>query len=167
MAKEIVNTLGSALDSTVALLESFSQEELNKVPFEGSWTAAQVGRHIYKSLEGTDQLFGATGEPTDRPADQQAEQFKELMADMDNKMQSPEFIIPEDKEYGKQELIQSLKDVKQTAVDAGNSNNLETVPHLDEGHPLKGVTKLELVHFMAYHTQRHNHQIAKIRGIVQ
>lgn len=167
MAKEIVNTLGTALDSTVALLESFSQEELNKVPFEGSWTAAQVGRHIYKSLEGTDKLFSAPAEAANRPADQQAEQFKNLMEDMDNKMESPDFIIPEDKEYNKQELIESLKEVKQSAVDAGNDNNLETVPPLQEGHPLKGATKLELVHFMAYHTQRHNHQIAKIRGIVQ
>ncbi|MGV3461291.1 MAG: DinB family protein [Flavobacterium sp.] len=167
MAKEIVNTLNAAVDNTVALLESFSQEEMNKVPFEGSWTAAQVARHIYKSLEGTDKLFDAPAEPANRPAGQKAGEFKKLMEDMDNKMQSPEFIIPEDKEYNKQELIQSLKDVKQTALNASNRTDLESVPPLQEGHPLRGATKLELVHFMAYHTQRHNHQIAKIRGIVQ
>lgn len=167
MAKEIIDKLEAALNETVTLLESFSQDTLNKVPFEGSWTTAQVGRHIYKSLEGTDKLFGAPAEPANRPADQQAAMFKSMMEDMDNKMQSPEFIIPEDKEYNKQELIQSLKDVKKTVVDASNGTNLETVPSLGEGHPLNGATKLELVYFMTYHTKRHNHQIAKIRGMVQ
>lgn len=167
MAKEIVNELDEALDNTVALLESFSEEEMNKVPFEGSWTAAQVGRHIFKSLEGTDELFSAPAKPANRPSDQQAGQFKELMANMENKMQSPEFIVPEDKEYNKQELIQSLKSVKATAINASNNNDLETVPPLQEGHPLKGTTKLELVYFMAYHTQRHNRQIEKIRSTVQ
>jgi hypothetical protein len=167
MAKEIINELSAALDNTVALLESFTEEEMNKVPFKDSWTAAQVGRHIYKSLEGTDKLFSAPSEPANRPADQQAAQFKEMMGDMDNKMQSPEFIAPEDKAYDKQQLIQSLKDVKKTAIDASANNELENVPPLEDGHPLKGTTKLELVYFMAYHTQRHNHQIAKIRSVVQ
>lgn len=167
MAKEIINELGESLDNTIELLESFSQQEINKIPFEGSWTAAQVGRHIYKSLEGTGELFGAPAERANRPADQQADQFKEMMADMDNKMQSPEFILPEDKDFDKQQLIQSLKEIKKTAIDASTSNELERVPPLDDAHPLKGATKLELVYFMTYHTQRHNHQIAKIRGIVQ
>ena len=167
MAKEIIANLEVALGETATLLESFSQDALNKVPFEGSWTAAQVGRHIYKSLEGFDKLFSASGEPANRPADQQAEQFKNMMEDMDNKMKSPEFIVPEDSDYNKMELIQSLNNVKQTVVNAGNGADLETIPELGERHPLNGATKLELVYFMTYHTKRHNHQIAKIRGVVQ
>lgn len=167
MAKEIVNELGSALDNTAALIESFNQEELNKVPFAGSWTAAQVARHIYLSLAGLDKLFNAPAEPANRPVGQQVNEFKELMGNMDIKMQSPEYIVPEDKHFDKQDLIESLKEVKKIAVDAAINTNLETVPPLEDGHPLKGVTKLELVHFLTYHTQRHNRQIKNIRSNVK
>ena len=29
------------------VLSSFSQEEFNKIPFEGSWTAGQVAEHLF------------------------------------------------------------------------------------------------------------------------
>ena len=34
------------------VLASFTQEQLNESPFEGSWTAAQVADHMLKSKKG-------------------------------------------------------------------------------------------------------------------
>ena len=32
----------------IEVLSSFTQDQINEIPFEGSWTAGKVGRHILK-----------------------------------------------------------------------------------------------------------------------
>lgn len=166
MPQHIINQLETALDETLTLLTSFDEKELNTVPFEGSWTAAQVGRHLFKSEEGIDELFFMTTEPVDRAPDARAEEFKKIFLDFSTKMESPDFLVPDDKEYNKERLLQSLKNTKDKVVKAVQTNDLSGLASLPDAHPLKGSSKLEIVHFMTYHTMRHNHQITKIRGLV-
>ncbi len=158
----IINQLEAALGETVQLLSSFTQEDLNHVPFEGSWTAAQVGRHLYKSEEGMDSLLLTPTETVNRPPDQNAAQLESILMDFENKMKSPDFILPEERVYDKAELIESLLTVKSTMLAATQGANLSQLAPLPDGHPLTGNTKLEIVHFVTYHTARHNHQIKAI-----
>jgi len=167
MAQQIINQLESALGETVALLSSFNQEQINTVPFTGSWTAAQVGRHLYKSEAGIDQLFYAPAQPAGRQPDERAEGLKQTFLDFTTKMKSPDFIVPEDMEYDKARLITSLSEANDKVLKAVSGTDLTHIAPLEDGHPLKGSTKLEVVHFITYHTMRHNHQINKIKEIVQ
>lgn len=162
MNDSIINQLEAALGETVQLLSSFNQEELNKIPFEGSWTAAQVGQHLFLSENGIDELLLTPTEKVNRKPDEKAAQLKEMFLDFSTKMKSPEFIVPEDKTYNNDELIQSLQDVKDKMLKAAMHADLEELAPLPDGHPLKGHTKLEIVHFVTYHTMRHNHQIKNI-----
>jgi hypothetical protein len=125
-----------------------------------------VGRHLFKSEDGINELFAATTEPVDRAPDARAEEFKKIFLDFSTKMKSPDFIMPEDKEYDKERLLQSLTDAKDKVVKAVQTNDLSGLAPLPDAHPLKGSSKLEIVYFIAYHTMRHNHQIKKIRGLV-
>ena len=163
MENQIVPQLESALDTTILLLESISEKDFNTVPFEGSWTAAQVGRHLFKSQKGTDgMLQNPTAEPERNPA-QRIPEYKSILMDFERKMESPGFLVPEDKEYDKQQLLSSLKEVKDEILPVINMVNLNEIAPQPSDSPLSGSTKLEIVHFLLYHTQRHNHQIEKIR----
>jgi len=166
MSKEITNQLETALNDTLFLLSSFNEKEMNTVPFEGSWTAAQVCRHLLKSETGMDELFYAPGKPVERKPDERADGFKELFLNFDIKMKSPDFIVPEDKDYNKEELTKPLEEAKNKMLEAMKKVNLNEDASLPEEHPLTGSTKLELVHFITYHTMRHNHQLRKIREAV-
>ncbi|TRW25268.1 DinB family protein [Flavobacterium zepuense] len=167
MATQIITQLENALGETVSLLSSFNEKELNTVPFKGSWTAAQVGRHLFKAEDGLNELFYTTTQPATRQPDEKAEEFKKILLDFNLKMDSPDFLLPETKEYDKHRLIDALSGIKSTVLEAATNADLNYMAPLPQGHPLEGSTKLEIVHFMAYHTIRHNHQIKKIREAIQ
>lgn len=166
MPKEIINQLEAALGETLELLSSFSEKEMNTVPFEGSWTAAQVCRHLYKSENGMDELFYAPAQPADRNPGERVAEFHDIFLNFETKMKSPDFLVPEEKEYDKKELKVPLQETKDKMITAAQKANLTEVPQLPEGHPLQGSTKLELLHFVTYHTMRHNHQLKNIRANV-
>lgn len=163
MPKEIITQLESALNDTLHLVDSLSENDLNKVPFEGSWTAAQVARHLYKSEAGIDQMFYAPSKPVERAPDEKAAWLKELFLNFETKMKSPDFILPEEQHYDKDALGNLLKEEKEKVLEAVNNSNLNEEAVLGDDHPLKGNTKLEILHFLTYHTMRHNHQIRKIK----
>ena len=159
MYQTIINELEEALGETISLLSSADEAQLNAVPFEGSWTAAQTGIHLYKSQNGMDKLFSTSAPVAERNPDDNVEGLKDMFLDFDYKMESPDFILPEDKHYNKEELVLLLKELKPAIIEALNNTDLKEVPHLPASNPFKGYTKLELAHFMTYHVQRHNHQI--------
>ena len=50
------NTIAEILGS----LHAFSNEELNQVPYKGSWSAAQVADHVIKSLAGLPKILAGS-----------------------------------------------------------------------------------------------------------
>lgn len=155
----IINELDAAMAETVQLLESADATTLNKKPTANSWSPAQISRHLYKAGNGTDKLMLAAAPKADRQPDERADSYKAMLLDFDTKMDSPEFIIPEDKVFDKDKLVQSLTVLREALISAAKQSDLHTIPDLPEGNPLGGSTKLELLHFITYHTQRHNHKI--------
>src|SRR6478609_9479143 len=99
MEKELL----AQIDSTeAALLDAFgslSQQELNTVPFEGSWTPGQLSEHLEKSY-GVDTLYAETADTTRDPASMIAP-IKAIFLDFSTKMESPDFIYPRGDHYEK------------------------------------------------------------------
>lgn len=167
MPKEIINQLDAALTETLQLLSSLNEEKINKIPFEGSWTAAQVAQHLYKSIKGMDELLYTPSQQADRNPEEKAQWLKDIFLNYENKMKSPDFILPEDKYYNQSELKDSLESAKDKMTEAAKNSKLEEMAPLPEGHPLNGITKLETLYFVTYHTIRHNHQMKNIREQLQ
>ena len=159
----IINELDATLQETITLLQSFDNESINSLPFAGSWTPAQVGEHLRKSEVRMDKVFLSDSKPSDRQPDEKVAGLKEIFLNFTIKMKSPDFIEPEQKIYDKEELLAALIEIKAKIIEAVNSNDLTQIPPLPDGNPFKEYTKLELVHFMAYHAQRHNHQLKSLK----
>lgn len=162
----ITEQLESALRQTILLLKDFPEETLNTKPSTGGWSGAEAVQHLYLSEKDMAQLLTTPAPPTDRNPEERAAEFESILLDFDRKMDAPPFLVPEEKHYDKSELIKSLESLIAPIQEAVRNNDLNQVPDLGEGHPLNGSTKLELVHFAAYHTIRHNRQIEKIKGQV-
>ena len=74
-------------------------------------------------------------------------------------MQSPDFIIPEEKEYEKKTVLKNLYECLYNLNRA--ASEIEPAG-LITGLPLGDAAKLELLHFLFYHTQRHLIQMKRI-----
>ncbi|RPD41419.1 DinB family protein [Chitinophaga barathri] len=162
MEADIRIAADSAISEMAGLLASCSQQQANQVPFAGSWTAAQVAEHIRMSVGGCVELLQGGAKPTtDRAPDAKVEDVK-VFLNFDIKMQSPDFILPEDKEYDKDALVKEMENIRRGLNGAlGGKDLTETLTDFD--FPFLGqMTRLEVLHFATYHTLRHSHQLKKI-----
>lgn len=165
--QEIITAFENAASELIKMLSSFSEVQFNKIPFEGSWTAAQVGEHLRKSYNGIPQTLTGTSKQTERDPRQFIEPIKTTFLNFNTKLQSPDFIIPEQKQYKKDELIHSLEAILKEII--------KTLPALDMNatctsfsFPVLGeLTGVEIVHFITYHTQRHIHQLKNIKQKIE
>ncbi len=161
MANEILNELKNTTTELLKLLSTLNQEQLNAVPFEGSWTAGQLGEHLHKSYKVAELLYGPV-KVTQRDPAEKVKSIKDALLNFDNKMISPDFILPEIKEYDKNTLINSLKESVNKITTAAQTLKPEetctalALPGLGE------LTRMEWLYFIIYHTQRHVHQLQNI-----
>jgi hypothetical protein len=165
--KSYTDTLLAELSTTqqelVNLLNSFSTVTINQIPLEGSWTAAQVADHVSLSNFSIARALQLKGNSINREPDERAGELKDLFLDFNRKFKSPDFIVPTKTEYDKSELLYQLHssiDKIQEEVEAAVLTELIT-------HPAFGdITKLEILYFVLYHTQRHIQQVKNISIII-
>ena len=161
MPNEILNELQDTTTELIELLTSLNQEQLNRVPFESSWTAAQLGEHLHKSYNVAKLLYGPVRNTQRDPAEK-VKSIKEALLNFEAKMISPDFIEPENKEYDQNTLIESLKESINKITNAAHTLKPEetctsfALPGLGE------MTRTEWIYFVIYHTQRHVHQLKNI-----
>jgi DinB superfamily len=113
MKKEIQAEISKALAELHEVFSRFEQEQVNVVPFEGSWTAGQLLRHMNMSNSGFVQLLNGTVSDTQRNPDELVETIKADLLDFTIKMQSPEAIQPPKIIYDKEKLLSSLKKIQE------------------------------------------------------
>lgn len=162
MNKEILSEFNATSSTLLELLAGLSTEQLNEVPFEGSWTAGQVGHHLLKSYGIASILRGKTIE-TDRPVNEKINGIRELFSDHTIKMESPEFIIPTDKWIEKEKLLNGLAEKIIDVRNFAENNHDLSLTCLDFELPGAGsLTQSEWIQFMSIHTQRHIRQLKNI-----
>ena len=165
MTAEKVHTkqLFTSLDETTGeffqLVSSFDDDEINTIPFKNSWTAAQVADHVTRSNRSVIQSLQVAGKISKRDVDERADELRQLFLNFSTKLHSPDFILPGRDIYDKEKLLSDLKDSIDEIRHLSESVDLfESLDHRAFGD----ITKLEILHFVVYHTQRHIHQLNKI-----
>ncbi|WP_295119413.1 DinB family protein [uncultured Chitinophaga sp.] len=162
MQHDFAQQATKALSEMETLLSLFSRSQINKVPFEGSWTAAQVAEHIRLSVSGCVELIEGDTTETERDPAALEEDLRKMFLNFDIKMQSPDFVVPAEREYNKDELIGELEQLRQLAEEAIMGNDLTLTCTGFEFPQLGYMTGEEVVTFIIAHTQRHNHQLKNI-----
>jgi dihydrofolate reductase len=165
MMTENMNTaeLFASFDITISelieLISSFSETQINELPFAGSWTAAQVADHVTKSNIAIVRSLKKEGRFGGRKPEEGIEQMRNVFLNFETKLQSPDFILPARDIYQRELVIDNLKEsieqLRETAVD---TDLFHTIHHSIFGE----ITKVELLYFVVYHTQRHIRQLKNI-----
>ena len=162
--KEILQSIDEEVSQLLILMSSLNEEVINDIPYKDSWTAGQLFRHVAKSVNGMAKAMGAKGKPAERDPGEKIPELKKQFLDFLHKMKSPDFVVPEKGPYQKQAIVTDLKDA--LGLFKENTNNANLV-EIVQGLPLGEITKLEILHFVLYHTQRHLHQMRKICQALQ
>jgi hypothetical protein len=162
MDQDVISTYTDTVNELLETIRQFPEEKINEVPFEGSWTAAQVADHIYKSQEVFPKLLTGASKETTRDTEKKKHQIKSIFLDFSNKMKSPDFIIPSDVPQKKKVLIDRMDEKAKEINTSMKAHDLNRT-FLDFELPGFGkFTGLEWSWFITYHTQRHIHQMKNI-----
>jgi hypothetical protein len=160
--KEAIDALNESKTDLLQTLSAFTPEQLNTIPFAGSWTAGQVTEHLLKSSSGVPGVLRGDTQATDRPADALTGTISDVFLDYSTKMQSPEFILPSEGRHDKETLLSSMKDAMDEIASQANSGDLTTLCLAFPFPEMGELTGLEWLHFVTCHTKRHTQQIKNI-----
>jgi hypothetical protein len=97
--------------------------------------------------------------PAGRDPKQLIIELKLTFLDITHSMVSPDFIVPDKKNFEKHTIIKELNQALSQLKESGETGDING---LVEGLPMGPVTKLEMLHFVLYHIQRHLIQMKKI-----
>lgn len=156
---DLIEQIDEVVSEMTEVMTSLDESEINLVPYKDSWTAGQLIRHIVKSTEGMYKVMTQDGDKPDRDPLARVDELKNIFLNFSSKLQSPDFIIPEEGPYKKLDIIQQLGHNFQELRKSAKDKDLTVIV---KGLPFGDITKSELLHFVLYHTQRHLNQLRKI-----
>mgnify|MGYP003575363490 CR=1 FL=1 len=156
-------TLVEKLKDTFSALEKailrFNHNNFNRKPIQGNWSPAMVTQHLILAGTGIDQVLLGNTAHTPRDADQKVAQIKGIFLDFGSKFTSPEFIEPADQNYLIEAQTEQLSDIGTSIANLMPNLDL-SLTCTDFEMPFLGyLTRLELISFVIFHTQRHTHQL--------
>ncbi len=160
--KEVLPEFDTVLGELLQTLSSITQQQLNTVPFQGSWTAGQLAEHLILSNSGFAQIINGPVKETERAPDEKVKTIKANFLDFTAKAESPDFVKPKNIGHKKEELLHSLQDIKATIKEAIQTLDLSKTCLAFEIPVYGFLTRLEAMHFVIYHTQRHLQQLKNI-----
>lgn len=167
MKGAVQNTILETYGKLIDIISNFSEEEINTVPFEESWTGGQTVQHMILACAGIPKLFAGNTEKSTREPDENVKQLDAIFLDFSTKYQAPENIKPAAIDYEKNSLLASIKKIQNDLFEAAETYDL-TLICLDAKIPgCENFTIYEWLHFAIVHTQRHTHQLQSIYEIIK
>jgi hypothetical protein len=161
---QILSKTNDAISEIAELMSAVEERNVNTVPYEGSWTSPQLLRHLTRSMIGMNRAMQASGKPADRDPGERIEQLRGIFLDFSKTFNRPDFTAPEVRDYQKEQAVEEFKRAFDKLSESARHANLNELVDLP---PLGPITKLEILHFVLYHTQRHLHQMRKICGALK
>ncbi len=162
MQEKILESFNQTTVQLLQTISAFSQDEFNKLPFEGSWTAAQFADHLYKSEKGITKLLTGNSVKTTRAADEKLKMIETAFLDFTTKLKSPESILPTRELQNVMTVHNLLLKNREAISELINTVDLHktftgaTLPGLGE------LTGIEWISFLMAHCKRHVFQLNNI-----
>ncbi len=160
--EKLFQLLDDTTGEFVQLVSSFNGREINIIPYDGSWTAAQVAEHVTLSNIDIIKQLSAEGKKSEREPGLGVERIRSIFLNFSKKLNSPDFILPTRDFYQREILVENLKQsVDQLKQVAAKENPVQIINHRIFGE----ITRIETLYLVIYHTQRHSHQLRKIQKL--
>ena len=168
MEKEtILNDFNGIFDALATTVGLYNDQNFNEIPFEGSWTPAQVTQHIILASKGFAGVLNAEVKDTERPIDEKIGALKSIFLNFGTKMKSPDFIKPSLQDYDREAHLSQLKNIQSDIDQAIRSLDLSKTCISFELPNMGFLTRLEAIYFVVFHTQRHTNQLNEIHQFLK
>ncbi|CAN5454604.1 hypothetical protein BH10BAC5_BH10BAC5_09870 [soil metagenome] len=162
MNKELRSDLEKAFKELNNTISQFSDHQINIIPFEGSWTAGEAAQHLILSGDNIGNVLKRADKEPGREPDANIEKLRNIFLDYSTQMKAPEFIEPEKKDYNKDEQLAALKNIEAEVLETIDTLDLNKLCTEFEFPGIGNLTRLEIINFINFHTQRHTHQLRNI-----
>jgi hypothetical protein len=148
----------------ISALNDFSSEQWNIKPAENSWSAAQVAHHLLVIESGVNKFFIGKTKPSPRSGDGIIKRLDQFLENRTRTYSAPDYTLPPDDPGSQQELIQKLEASRKKLSEHIIKLDLNVLC-LDFKHFFFGeLTRIEWVHFVMYHSNRHLIQLQNIKN---
>ena len=166
---ELVSKAGisTTFEAFTGEISKLADEDLNRVPFAGSWTAGEVSGHLLRSLKTSYALLARNTQDSDRPADKNVERITKFFGDYTSTLKNPASTEPEKKQYVKAEIIGDFEKVRKQLVEVVETMELNRICTGYELPTFGPFTRLEWITFFLTHIQRHTNQVQKIARVLK
>jgi hypothetical protein len=162
MKEQLILDFNETTQELLSTISSFRQEEFNKIPFEGSWTAGQVAEHLFKSESNIPNVLKGNSKITERNPFEKTAIIESVFLDFSKKLQSPEFILPSSDPKNKEDLIKGFETTRKELRNLIETSDL-TKTFTDFPFPQIGeLTGWEWICFAVSHSKRHIRQLKNI-----
>lgn len=166
MLIDIITEFEETQSELIAVLNGFTENNFNMIPFEGSWSAAQVAEHLLKANSGTILTLSGGSKDSVRQADEKAETIRSIFLDFSNKMHSPDFILPSSEPKEQEEMIThhitTGDKLRKIITDEDLTRLCTDFEFPDLGH----LTRYEWICFVNSHSKRHTYQLNNILNVL-
>ena len=159
LQEELSSSLTKIYSEYINTLKKFSDEQVNAVPFEGSWTPGQVTDHIIKATSGIPDKYT---EPVTRPYDEKVSLIESVFLDFEAKFKSPAFVVPGNGPFDKKTLIQTLHSTLENHLKKVTESDLTELCLKFELPTIGTMTRYEWLRFIIAHMTRHHRQLKNI-----
>ena len=157
--KEIYIAIDATLSELLSVVSAFNEKEFNTSIAAESWTPGQITQHVVLSISGFVELMKGPTQHTNRKVDEHVETIKNIFLNFTRKLKSPDFIIPEPKDYNKEDLLNTLRKLKSSLEEIIETADLDETCTAFGLPTLGNLTRQEALAFVIYHTKRHIHQL--------
>ena len=161
--KQLLSAFKTGTETFRATLASFDERDINTVTSYGKWSAAQVARHVHLSDRGMIQILNGKLSACERDPTQHIQHIKADFLDFTNKNESPAFVRPADKIYNKAMLVEDFLRTREALETTLRNGSLHLICDDFPFPGPDGMSGVELLSFIVYHTERHHHQLAMIK----
>jgi|ERR1019366_9112855 uncharacterized damage-inducible protein DinB len=158
-------------DNTLVLFNSFnnlSQADVELKPSENVWSILEVLEHIFLINNAVLKVL-TTLPPAEKTENMLSELFGEqkinklLVINRSFKVAAPDFSNPKGSFKTTTDAKQNINSINDKIVNHINTNKIEQETHTIK-HPILGeMTKVDWIHFMVSHTNRHILQIEEVK----
>lgn len=162
MKNDIIAEFESVFADHEASIEQFDDNLFNVIPFEGSWSAAQVADHLLQSNNISVNTLTGSAINTERSPDEKENAIRSAMLDFETKTNAPDFVLPAADAINKEEILEAIRT---TGSKLRNILLEEDLTKLCTDFPLPvlgELTRYEWLCFTVCHTKRHTRQINDI-----
>lgn len=164
MDLSIIDNFDTTIKEFIRLIETTPDSLLNKQPDEETWSVAQIGDHIQKTLQ-TLALARDHAVPSNRLPDEKVAQISAIFLNFNvkYKQEKGEATYPRLEPIDKAELISALRYIANEIVIFSKNNDLSLLIENFEVPFIGKLTRYEWLQLQIDHTKRHIHQIQHVK----